>query len=312
MLSTKVEDIKKNADSLTVVTDKGELETRYVINAAGCHSADIAKMVGDDRLTQTNKSGQYFVLDKAEGAKVNSVIFRCPDENGFKGILVSPTVHGNLIVGPDANPARDGDDVRTTSDILAMLRARGLESVPSINYRNIIRQYAGVRPTTQTKDFTINVSPACDRMINLAGMCSPGLSSAPAVGEEAARLLSTVGLELNAKENFKDERPPVVHLASMSADEKRALIAKNPAYGKIICRCETVTEGEIRDAIRRNPKPQDIDGVKRRTRSGMGRCQGGFCGPYVMELLAREMNVPMEQITKNGGDSYMVIGKIGE
>lgn len=309
MLSTKVEDIKKNADSLTVVTDKGELQTRYVINAAGCHSAAIAKMVGDDRLTQTNMSGQYFVLDKAEGAKVNSVIFRCPDENGFKGILVSPTVHGNLIVGPDANPARDGDDVRTTSDILAMLKERGLESVPSINYRNIIRQYAGVRPTTQTKDFTIDVSPACERMINLAGMCSPGLSSAPAVGEEAARLLSTAGLELNAKESFKDERPPVVHLASMSADEKRALIAKNPAYGKIICRCETVTEGEIVDAIRRPITPRSIDAVKRRCRAGMGRCQGGFCSPRVHELISRELGIPMEEIPLDKDGSFIITGK---
>ncbi len=309
MLSTKVENIIKEENCLTVVTDKGELKTRYIVNAAGTHSADICRMVGDDRLTQTNVSGQYFVLDKAEGAKVNSVIFRCPDENGFKGILVAPTVHGNLIVGPDATPARDGDDVRTTADILAMLKARGLESVPSINYRNIIRQYAGVRPTTQIKDFTIDISPACERMINLAGMCSPGLSSAPAVGEEAAKLLAEAGLELNAKSDFKNERPPVVHLASMSAEEKRELIAKNPAYGKIICRCETVTEGEIVDAIHRPITPRSIDAVKRRCRAGMGRCQGGFCSPRVHEILSRELGIPMEEIPLDKDGSFIITGK---
>jgi glycerol-3-phosphate dehydrogenase len=146
-------------------------------------------------------------------------------------------------------------------------------------------------------------------MINLAGMCSPGLSSAPAVGEEAARLLSTVGLELNAKENFKDERPPVVHLASMSADEKRALIAKNPAYGKIICRCETVTEGEIVDAIHRPITPRSIDAVKRRCRAGMGRCQGGFCSPRVHELISRELGIPMEDIPLDKDGSFIITGK---
>lgn len=309
MLETKVLGIEKKRGFLVVKTDKGDYKTKFVVNAAGTHSADICRMVGDDRLEQTNVSGQYFVLDKTEGAKVNSVIFSCPDENGFKGILVAPTVHGNLIVGPDATPAADGDDNSTTPERLDMIKKAGIRSVPGINYRNVIRQYAGVRPTTQLKDFTIDIDPFCSRLINVAGICSPGLSAAPAVGEEAVRLLSFAGLRLTARENFVNKRPPVVRFDGLDAEKRRKMIAKNPAYGKIICRCETVTEGEIVDAIHRPIAPRSIDAVKRRCRAGMGRCQGGFCSPRVHEILARELGLPMEAITLDKQGSFIITGK---
>ena len=311
-LENCVEKIIKNPNSLTVVTDKGEYEARYVVNAAGCHAADIMKMVGDDRLTQTNYQGQYFVLDKAEGAKVNSVIFGCPDENGFKGILVSPTVHGNLIVGPNSDPVATGDTLGTDAVTLNRLKANGLRYVPSINYRNVIRQYAGVRPTTNVKDFVIDVSPACGRMVNLASLASPGLSAAAAIGEKAAELLAGAGLELRTNPEFKDERPPVVRMCNLDAAGRKAAIERNPLYGRIICRCETVTEGEIVDAIHRPIPPRSIDGVKRRCRAGMGRCQGGFCSPRVHEILSRELGIRMEDITLGENDSFIITGKTKE
>lgn len=309
MLETSVTGIEKKRGYVLVKTDRGEYKTRFVVNAAGTHSADICRMVGDERFTQSNRSGQYFVLDKEEGAKVNSVIFSCPDENGFKGILVTPTVHGNLLVGPDATPARNGDDTRTTAEILDMIKRAGLRSVPGINYRNTIREYAGVRPTTSAKDFVIDIDPECRRMVNAAGICSPGLSAAPAIGEEVVRLLSFAGLPLTKRDNFVNKRPPVVRFDGLDAEHRREMIAKNPAYGKIICRCETVTEGEIVDAIHRPIAPRSIDAVKRRCRAGMGRCQGGFCSPRVHEILARELGLPMEAITLDKQGSFIITGK---
>ena len=309
MLDTCVCGIRKNPSSLTVVTDKGELEAKYVVNAAGCFAPDICRMVGDDRLVPTNYSGQYYVLDKAEGKKVNSVIFGCPDENGFKGILVSPTVHGNLIVGPDAVRVPDGEDLSTKADNLAKIKASGAKYVPSINFRNIIREYSGVRPTTNVSDFVIDVSPACDRMIDLASMGSPGLSSAIAIGEEAAKLLAGCGVKLKKKRKFTDRRPPVVRFAEMNAGERRALIEKDARYGQIICRCETVTEGEIVDALHRPIVAASIDAVKRRCRAGMGRCQGGFCSPRVHEIISRELGIPEEKVPKDKTGTYIITGR---
>lgn len=313
MLRHRVTGISKNPDgTLTVHTNRGDFDTRFVVNAAGCFAADIARMVGDDRINATNYAGQYFVLDKCEGEKVNSVIFRCPDEKGFKGILVTPTVHGNLLVGPDAQPVADGDCLGTDSETLAMLRGRGLESVPSINYRNIIHEYAGVRPTTQFKDFVIDISPACPAMVNLAGICSPGLSAAAAICEEAVRLLGEAGLKLTKKRRFYDHRPPVICFAELSEPEKRELTARRPEYGRIVCRCETVTEGEIIDAIRRPIMPRSVDAIKRRCRAGMGRCQGGFCSPRVHAILARELGVDPTDITLDADGSFILTGKTKE
>ena len=309
MLGTKLIDIKKNENSLTAVTDKGEFEASFIVNAAGCFAPEVCRMVGDERMTPTNFSGQYYVLDKTEGKKVNSVIFGCPDENGFKGILVAPTVHGNLIVGPDASPVSDGEELSTKADNLARIKAMGTKYVPGINYRNIIREYSGVRPTTNIKDFVIDVDPECDLLINLASMGSPGLSSAIAVGEEAAKLLAGRGVKLKKKRGFKDSRPPVVRFCDMDAEERRKLVEKNPAYGRIICRCETVTEGEIVDALHRPIVPVSIDAVKRRCRAGMGRCQGGFCSPRVHEIISRELGIPEEDIPKDKTGSYIITGR---
>ena len=308
MLGTELTGIRIGEKSLTAVTSRGEIEAKYIVNAAGCFAPEVCRMVGDDRMTPTNFSGQYYVLDKTEGKRVNSVIFGCPDENGFKGVLVAPTVHGNLIVGPDASPVTDGEELSTKPDNLARIKAMGAKYVPGINFRNIIREYSGVRPTTNIKDFVIDIDPQCARLINLASMGSPGLSSAVAVGEEAARLLRESGVKLRKKAGFKDSRPPVVRFCELDAEEKRRVIEKNPAYGRIICRCETVTEGEIVDALHRPIVPVSIDAVKRRCRAGMGRCQGGFCSPRVHEIISRELGLPQSDIPKDKTGSYIITG----
>jgi len=308
-LNAEVYSIEQHEDYLTAVTANGKVDAKFIINAAGCYAPDIAKMVGDDRIEATNRAGQYYVLDKVEGRKVNSVIFGCPDENGFKGVLVSPTVHGNLLVGPDAEIAAHPEDLATKPDNLGKIRAAGLKYVPTINYRNMIREYAGVRPTTNFGDFIIEINPCCSRMINLAGMASPGLSSALAVGDEAVKLLADSGLEMIENPDFKDERPPVIRFKELSPEEKKAVIEKNPAYGQIICRCETVTEGEIVDALHRPIVPVSVDGVKRRCRAGMGRCQGGFCSPRVHEIISRELGIPEEKVQKDKQGSYIITGR---
>ena len=308
-LENEVTGIEKNDGYLTVNTDRGSYSASYVINAAGAHSPDICAMVGDTRLKAMPRSGQYYVLDKEEGAKVGSVIFGCPDENGFKGILVAPTVHGNLLIGPTSDPTDDPEDLSTDPAVLSRIKAAGLKMVPGIDYRNVIRQYTGIRPTTNVRDFVIDINPCCDRMIDLASIASPGLSAATAIGEEAVKLLKKAGLELKPNEFFRNSRPPVTRMKDLNRIRRRAIIKKDPAYGRIVCRCETVTEGEIVEAIHRPIPPRSIDAVKRRVGAGLGRCQGGFCSPRVHQILSRELGIPMESICLDKQGSFIITGK---
>lgn len=309
-LSCGVRSIEKHENGFIVYTDGGDFSAKYIVNAAGCYASEIAAMVGDNSIKPINLCGQYYVLDKCEGKKVNSVIFRCPDEKG-KGVLVAPTVHGNLIVGPDAFEVRDGDSVGTVAETLPKLKTSGHRSVPGIDFRQIIHEYAGVRPATADSDFIINISPTCENFVNLAGIKSPGLSAAPAVALEGIKLLRKCGLETKEKKNFTDERK-VVRFNRLSEEEKAGIIRQNPLYGQIICRCETVTEGDIVAAIRRPIQPRSIDAIKRRTGAGLGRCQGGFCSPRVHEILARELGVSPLGITLGNDGSYILTGKTKE
>ena len=309
-LCCEVTSVEKTEEGFTVRTTGGDFSAKYIVNAAGCYASKIAAMVGDNSITPVNLCGQYYVLDKCEGKKVNSVVFRCPDEKG-KGVLVSPTVHGNLIVGPDAYTVENGDTVGTVASTLPNLKPSGLKSVPGIDYRQVIHEYAGVRPATTDSDFIINISPACKNFVNLAGIKSPGLSAAPAVALEGIKLLRECGLETKEKENFTDERK-VVRFNRLGEEEKAEIIKKDPLYGQIICRCETVTEGDIVAAIRRPIVPRSIDAIKRRTGAGLGRCQGGFCSPRVHEILARELGVSPLDIPLGNTGSYILTGKTKE
>lgn len=311
-LNAEVVAIDKREDgTFAVSTADGKVyNTRTIVNAAGAYSQNIHEMVGGKGFTQDHQCGQYFVLDKEEGTRVNSVIFQCPDERG-KGVLVAPTVHGNLIVGPDSFRVSDGDCVKTDKDTINDLRPRGAKSVPSVNYRKCIHEYAGVRPNTEFDDFIIEESAQCKGFINLAGIKSPGLSAAPAIALEAVALLQNTGIALEEKDSYETKRSHVV-FRELSDEERAELIAKNPLYGRIVCRCETITEGEIVDAIHSPIPPRSIDAIKRRCNAGMGRCQGSFCSTVVHGILARELGVDYGDILMDEEGTYILTGKTKE
>ena len=247
---------------------------------------------------------RYYLLDKSEGTRVSHVIFQCPNELG-KGVLVAPTVHGNLIVGPNAEPV-EGNDTSCTSSGLEFVKATAQRSVPSINFGESIRSFAGVRANLDVDDFIIGEEPEAPGWIDLAGMKSPGLSAAPAVAEEAVAILQQRGVLGAEKADYKDGRRHI-RFKELSAEEKAALVREQPAYGRVICRCETITEGEILAALHSEVPANTIDGVKRRAGAGMGRCQGGFCGPRVLELISRELGMsPMDILQDKNGSNVLV------
>lgn len=297
------------SDAFTVTFEDGSaVKAGYIVNAAGVYADEVARLIGDDSFAITPRKGEYMLLDK-QALCVGTVIFQTPSKLG-KGVLVSPTVDGNIFAGPTAKDHCEKNDTQTTPEGMAELKRLSLRSVPSLGLRQVITSFAGVRAQPSTGDFIIRPSERNARFIHAAGICSPGLSSAPAIAEYVRALLGEAGADVT-------ERPDAVYVREhkkpfrlMDAEERAAAYAENPLYGRIICRCETVTEAEIVDAIHRGATT--VDGVKRRTRAGMGRCQGGFCSPRVMEILSRELNVPMESLTKFGGGSYMVAGKLGE
>lgn len=303
--SSRVTAIRKlEGEGYELHTETGDYQARRVINAAGLHSEEIHNMVAPPSFHIQPTRGQYYLLDKSEGSRVNCVIFQCPTKLG-KGILVSPTVHGNLIVGPDAELV-DGDDTSTTAAALEQVAELGRKSVPSVDLRASIRNFAGVRANSDRGDFVIE--EAAPGFIDLAGIKSPGLSSAPAIALEAVELLKGTGLELREDPDFVDGRRRP-RFKELSEAEKRALIAKDPAYGRVICRCETVTEGEILEAVRAPIPPVSVDGVKRRCSAGMGRCQGSFCGPRVLEILSRELHRDPTEILKDKAGTVILTGQ---
>ena len=304
-----VEAIRDCGDHYEIVSGDNVVEAKYVINAAGLYADAIAKMIGDDTFSIHPRRGEYVLLDKECGNVVSHTIFRTPSKMG-KGILVSPTVDGNLLTGPTSVDMEDKEDKSTTAEGLGRVMREALENVDGVMYNKTITSFCGLRAVGSTGDFIINMPN--NRFVNVAGIESPGLSSAPAIGEYVVELLKNAGATLEANPAFNPHRDAMHAFREASIEEKNEIIKKDPAYGRIICRCETVTEGEILAAIRTNPKPRDLDGVKRRTRAQMGRCQGGFCSPYIVEMLAQEMNVPYESITKFGGDSLINVGKTKE
>ena len=307
-LGFEVKSIEKTTDGYKISSDKEDIYASFVVNCAGVYSDDVAAMAGKGGFDVFPRRGEYMLLDKECGSLVSHTIFRCPSKMG-KGILVSPTVDGNLLLGPTAENIEDKSDKSTTAAGLAKVRMQAGEQVKGINFGKTITSFTGLRSVGSTGDFIINES---DGFVNCAGIESPGLSSAPAIGEYVRELLSKAGLKLDKKTGFNGTRRPMHYFKECSDEEKNAIIANDPSYAHIICRCEMTSEGEIVEAIRTNPGATDLDGVKRRTRSGMGRCQGGFCSPYVVEILARELGKDYTEITKFGGESYINIGKTKE
>ncbi len=304
----EVKAIEQKDDGFVLSTTLGNIEAKYVINAAGVHSGEIAELIGDDSIKIIPRHGDYYLLDKSQGTLVSHTIFQCPSKMG-KGVLVSPTVDGNLIVGPSATDIEDGDDVATTADGLASIYEASVKSVPAVNIRNAITSFSGNRAHPVTDDFIIGSSSKNKNFVNVAGIESPGLSSAPAIAEMVEGIMLDLMGGAEKKTDFNPVRPEPVRFRHLNAEQRAELVKKNKAYGRIICRCETITEGEIIDAIKAPAGARDVDGVKRRTRAGMGRCQGGFCGSKVVEILARELGTDMNEITKFGGESKIMFEK---
>ena len=305
-LETEVLNIIKNAKSFIIETGNGKIESRYVVNAAGTGSDDINKMLNGKKFKIIPRRGEYCLLDKASGNLVKRVIFQAPTEKG-KGILVTPTIHGNLLIGPNVFEVDNKDDKSTTDDGLAEVINGAKKSVKGLNTGDIITSFSGIRATPDTKDFIINVPEK--NAVNAAGIESPGLTSAPAIANYIVKLLKTEGLDLSIKENFTANRINTKKFYEMNDEEKKEAIGKNSEYGRIICRCEKVTEGDIVNSIKRPLGARTVDGVKKRVRAGMGRCQGGFCMPRVVDILSRELKVAKSEILKSGTGSYILTGR---
>ena len=305
---------KKDEKGNDVLILNDELEISTVINASGVHADKVAAMFGDTSFKIHPRKGEYSLLDNNVGYLTSTVIFQPPTSSG-KGILVTPTVDGNILVGPTAQDVDDADDVTTTSAGQKVVFESARISVPEVSERDVITSFAGVRAVSDYKndagvaDFKIGFS-SVSGLYNVVGICSPGLSAAPAIGEYVASELVAKGLVGKKKANFKSKRN-VVRFMELSDEEKLAAIKRNPLYARVICRCESVTEGEIVDCIHRPCGAVDMDGVKRRVRAGMGRCQSGFCGPRVMEILSRELKIPYTAVTKFGKGSWMTVAKKG-
>ncbi len=289
-----------------IETNAGPVRARFILNAAGVHADKIHNMAAPKAFTIIPDRGAYYLFDKSEGKRVSRVIFPCPTKVG-KGTLVTPTVHGNLMAGPNNEPPQDGEDVATTGGGLAQIRERAQKSVPGVDFRASTRNFSGIRAASDRDDFIIEAAEGVSGFIDLAGIKSPGLSAAPAIARMAVELLREQGLECVPKRDFTDSRKRV-RFAELPLNEKRALIAKNPAYGRVVCRCETITEGEILDALDTPIPPRTLDGVKRRCNAGMGRCQGGFCAPRVLELLSDKLGVDPADILQDKAGTYILTG----
>lgn len=307
-LDAEVDKINKKDETFIIETKNGKkIESRYVINAAGIYADKIHNMICKESFKITPRKGEYYVMDKSQGNLVSHTVFPCPSKLG-KGILVTPTIHGNLLVGPNAVDGDDKESLNTTGDGLANIKKSAIHTTEKINFRDCIRTFAGLRAVPDTGDFIVGEDKEIKGFVDVAGIKSPGLSSAPAIAEDVVNILKNAGLSLDRNLNFNGKREQV-YFMELSKEEKVELIKKDSRYGRIICRCESITEGEIIDAINRSFGKVSIDGVKRRCRPGMGRCQGGFCGPRVQEIISRELNINMEDIVQEKSDSVILYGK---
>ena len=304
-LNETVSDVRKEKDGTFIVqTDHRVFTSRVFINAAGSGSAEIHNRLSPDRKKIIHRKGEYYLLDRQKPLPFSHTVFQCPTIMG-KGVLLSPTVHGNLIIGPNAEDIEDPDDKSTTGPGLDYVIEKARKTWPSLSVRTNITNFGGIRAHLEGGDFMVGPVPGCAGAFEAMGIESPGLSSAPAIALELCGMVAE-HLSLEAKDRIvplsEHEKP----FSEMTAEEKETAVRRDPQYGNIICRCETVTEAEIRSAIRRPVGASTIDGVKRRVRAGMGRCQGGFCLPRVAAIIAEEKGIPLTEVKKGNGDSYIL------
>ncbi|MBQ8230134.1 MAG: NAD(P)/FAD-dependent oxidoreductase [Clostridia bacterium] len=312
LLNAKVTDIKtENSKIKSVVTTKGEIETTYVINSAGLYCDEIAEMVGKAEYKVVARKGQFYILDKKTNCQVNYIVLPIPTKI-TKGKLMCPTIHGNMLVGPTAEDQESKVDKSTSAEGLASIEKDVRNLIPNVNLRDTITQYSGLRPNRNPEGLHVDTYEDLQGYINLSGVRSTGLTLSVAMGKYVAQVMLNIGAKMVLKDNFIKTRKGIVKFSEQSREEQDKLIQENPLYGNVICRCETITEAEILQAIHRPLGAKSVDGVKRRVRAGMGRCQAGFCGPKVLEILARELGVAPTQINKHNDGSYMVTGKTRE
>ncbi len=309
-LESEVTAIEKLPKGFRITAGGREYETRFIVNAAGLYADRIAEMVSARDFEIRPSKGQYYLLDTTSSWLVNSVIFQCPTEKG-KGVLVAPTAEGNILVGPNAESGNERDDVSTTREGLQFVASAAAKTTQKIDYRENIACFAGLRANSDKDDFIIGESALCRHFVNVAGIKSPGLSCAIAIGEYVVEVLEDCGLIMSVKNEWRYAKPSV-RFAELSNEEKYDLCKRNPKYGNIVCRCNTVTEGEILDSFNMHIKPMTIDAVKRRTGSVMGRCQGGFCGSKIHEIICKHYNIPAESVLWDREDTYVIAGKAGD
>lgn len=310
MLETEVTDIEVVGGAVRkVITTRGDIEAGCVINAAALHCDDIAAMVGKADYKVVPRRGQFFILDKNTDTQVEHIVLPIPTKV-TKGKLMTPTIHGNMLVGPTAEDLDDKENTATTTEGLDSIAADVKRLVPGVNLRDAITEYSGLRPNRNPEGLHVDTWEDLDGYVNLSGVRSTGLTLSVSMGKYVVERIRQMGRPLTLKDNFIRTREGIPRFRELGTAEREALVAADPRYGQIICRCETVTEGEIVSAIHRPLGARTMDAVKRRVRAGMGRCQSGFCGPRVMAILARELRVPEEAINKNLAGSYMVTGSV--
>lgn len=304
--NTEVLNIKKVNNIFEVMTNNGIIKTKYIVNAAGLYADKFHNMVSENKINIKPRRGDYILLDSEVKNVVSSTIFSLPGKFG-KGILVTPTVHGNLMIGPTAIDIEDKEGVNTTAEGLNQVIEKSKLTVKNIPYNKVITSFAGLRPHENGHEFIIKEVEDCENFIDCAGIESPGLASSPAIGIMVADILKEKA-NLENKSEFIKKRQGITKFMSLSNEEKNNLIKENPLYGHVICRCEKITEGEIVEAIRNKIGAKSLDGVKRRVRAGLGRCQGGFCSPKIMDILSRELNIDILNITKSEKGSEILKG----
>lgn len=305
--NTLVKDISSSDEGFTLNTSQGVFNSKVLINAAGCHADEFHNQVSSEKIHITPRRGDYILLDRSCDGFVRHVVFPQPTKMG-KGILVTPTVHGNVLIGPTAIDTDNKDEAPLTADGISKVIEGAAKNLRNTPVRQVITGFSGLRAHEDGGEFILGETKDCPGFFDCAGIESPGLTACPAIGEYMAGLVSEK-LELRNKDSWNGICHDIRKPFELPSEEREKLIRDFPEYGRIICRCETITEGEIIDSIRRPLGARSLDGVKRRTRAGMGRCQGGFCSPRVMEIISRETGIPLDNVTKSGGDSRILNGR---
>lgn len=306
LFDTAVTNVEKKEDYYVVTTDQGIFETKNVVNAAGTYADTIHNFVSEKKIDIRPRKGEYSLFDKEAGTLVKSTIFQLPSSAG-KGVLVTPTAEGNLLVGPSSNFVEDKEDKETTVEGIKYVLEMGKLSVPSIPLSMIITGFAGLRASEVGHDFILGEPVDAPHFFDAAGIESPGLSAAPAIALELADDIAKKN-NYKKKDVFTRTRPEIERFDSATVERKKELIEEDHEYGKIICRCEMVTLSEIKQAIHRPLGAKTVDGIKRRTRATSGRCQGGFCGPRIVEILSQELNKKPVEIAKSSKKSTFLVG----